>query len=155
MPQRDAIHETVKQALISDGWQITDDPFVIPYGRRFLYADLGAVEANPLHQSGEQIIGAQCGSRRIAVEIKDFRRQSPIADLEQAIGQYVLYGLLLNKVAPEREIYLAIAGEVYSTLFSEPIGEVVISDLSLRLIVVNLENAEVQQWIPSRPIVTS
>ena len=41
MPQRDRIHNIVKQALIKDGWNITDDPYVIEYGNRFLYADLG------------------------------------------------------------------------------------------------------------------
>jgi hypothetical protein len=155
VPQRDTIHDIVKQALINDGWEITDDPFVIPYGKRFLYVDLGATGANTPDQIEEKIIGAKCGDRQIAVEIKDFRRRSEIADLEQALGQYVLYGLLLNRIAPEREMYLAIAEEVYRTLFSEPIGEVVITDLPLQLIVVNLENEEVQQWIPSNPIVTS
>ena len=42
MPQRDAIHQIVKQALIRDGWEITDDPFVISFGERFLFIDLGA-----------------------------------------------------------------------------------------------------------------
>ena len=42
MPARDSIHSLVKQALIKDGWTITDDPFVITYGERFLFVDLGA-----------------------------------------------------------------------------------------------------------------
>jgi hypothetical protein len=41
MPARDSIHN-VKQALIKDGWQITDDPYVISYGERFLFVDLAA-----------------------------------------------------------------------------------------------------------------
>ncbi|MFN9059323.1 MAG: element excision factor XisH family protein, partial [Pseudanabaena sp.] len=28
MPARDSIHETVKEAVIKDGWEITDDPYV-------------------------------------------------------------------------------------------------------------------------------
>lgn len=37
MPQKDAIHEVVKQAVIKDGWNITksDDPYIISYGEKF------------------------------------------------------------------------------------------------------------------------
>ncbi|HEY9651813.1 MAG TPA: element excision factor XisH family protein, partial [Coleofasciculaceae cyanobacterium] len=42
MPQRDAIHNVIRQALIKEGWEITDDPYVISYGERFLFIDLAA-----------------------------------------------------------------------------------------------------------------
>lgn len=29
MPRRDLYHETVKNALIKDGWQITHDPLIL------------------------------------------------------------------------------------------------------------------------------
>ena len=125
---------------------------MIDYGERFLFIDLG--ETEPTSPPG-QIIGAQSGGKRIAVEIKDFRGKSVIADLEQAIGQYVLYGLLLNRIDPAREIYLAVTDDVYRGIFSEPTGEVVITDLPLRLIVVHAENEEGVQWIPKRPTATS
>jgi hypothetical protein len=150
MPQRDIIHNIVKQALIKDGWKITDDPYVISYGERFLFVDLGAVETYPFNHFAGQLIGAQREGKRIAVEIKEFRGNSPIADLEQAIGQYVLYRLLLNRVDPEREIYLAVTDIMYDEIFNEPIGEVVVHDLPLQLLVVNLEATEVQQWIPPK-----
>lgn len=140
MPPRDTIHEIVKQAIIKDGWNITDDPYVISYGDRFLFVDLG-IEG--------RFIGAERESSRIAIEIKDFRGRSAIADLEQAIGQYVLYRLLLNRVDPEREIYLAIS-DVPKEIFNEPIGEVVISDLPLQLLVVDIKKAKVKLWIPPR-----
>jgi hypothetical protein len=52
MPQRDAIHEIVKQAIIKDGWNITksDDPYVISYGERFLFVDLAAIKSNNIKQ---------------------------------------------------------------------------------------------------------
>ena len=78
MPARDTIHNIVKQALEADGWEITDDPFVIAYGERLLFVDLAANE-NPLVGS---IIGAKWQDTRIAVEIKVLRGQSPIAELE-------------------------------------------------------------------------
>ena len=62
MPQRDIYHDVVKNALIKDGWTITHDPLILPYGGRNLYVDLGA----------EVPIGAEKDDRRIAVEVKSF-----------------------------------------------------------------------------------
>ncbi len=41
MPSRDVIRDPVKTALQREGWTITDDPYVISYGERFLFIDLG------------------------------------------------------------------------------------------------------------------
>lgn len=143
MPAKDTYHETIKKALEKDNWLITDDPYVISYGERFLFIDLGAT--NLKDSSG--IIGATRGEEKIAIEIKNFRSQSPIVDLEQALGQYVLYQLLLQQVDPEREIYLAITKKMKAEIFSEPLGELVIEQLPLKLIVIDLDKQEVQEWI--------
>lgn len=42
MPTRDAIHEAVVNALVKEGWMITDDPFVVQFGGRTLFIDLAA-----------------------------------------------------------------------------------------------------------------
>ena len=42
MAKLDAIHSSVKNALIKDGWTITDDPLTLSYGGRDLYVDLAA-----------------------------------------------------------------------------------------------------------------
>jgi XisH protein len=60
--------------------------------------------------------------------------------------------MLLRQVDPERELYLAIADKTYNELFSEPIGELVIRELPLKLIIVDVEVAEVKQWIPPEAI---
>jgi hypothetical protein len=65
---------------------------------------------------------------------------------------YVLYRLLLAHVDPDREIYLAITDVVFDEFFREPIGELVLDELPLQLLVINPERAEVQQWIPPRSI---
>jgi hypothetical protein len=59
MAGRDIFHEQVKQALIKDGWIITDDPLTIPFGNSEVYIDLGA----------EHLLAAEKGARRIAVEV--------------------------------------------------------------------------------------
>jgi len=155
MPQRDEIHHIVKEALTKDGWDITDDPYVIAYGERFLFVDLGAEGTDELAPVTGSIIGAERADVQIAIEIKELRGRSVIVELEQAIGQYVLYRLLLNRVDPKRSIYLAIPSRTYRELFTEPIGEVVISDLPLQMVVVDLEKVEVERWIPERPTVIS
>jgi hypothetical protein len=136
-----ATHETVKEAVIKDGWEITDDPYVISYGDRFLFVDLGA--------SG--FIGLQQGNKQIAIEIKQFRGQSQVNDLEQAIGQYSLYRILLNQIDPERDLYLVISEATYSDIFNEPIGKLAIAEIRLKLVIVNLSTKEITQWISSNP----
>ena len=150
MPQRDAIHDLVKQAITKDGWTITDDPYVISYGERFLFVDLGATQYASLKGAQGRFIGAYKDSSRIAIEIKEFRGRSIIADLEQTIGQYVLYRLLLNQVDPGREIYLAVTDVTYDKIFSEPIGKLVISELPLKLLIVDINTVKIKQWIPPR-----
>ena len=151
MPARDTIHNLVKQAIIKDGWEITDDPYVISYGERFLFVDLAA-SVEYFKPGKGKFIGAKKGNSQIAVEIKEFRNSSPIVDLEQALGQYVLYQLLLKEIDKKREIYLAIPSYAYSEIFSEPLGKLVIDNLPLKLIVVDLKTREVTEWIPKRPI---
>ncbi len=62
----------------------------------------------------------------------------------------MLYRLLLDQVDPGRLIYLAVSDLDYDQISSEPIGELVISELPLNLIVVNRKTVEVQQWTPPR-----
>ena len=86
MPAKDIYHEIVKEALIKDGWKITDDPLKLTIGSRSLYVDLGA----------EKLLAAEKEDRKIAVEIKSFLISSPINNLENALGQYILYQNILQ-----------------------------------------------------------
>uniref|UniRef100_UPI000A763CBD XisH family protein n=1 Tax=Hassallia byssoidea TaxID=482630 RepID=UPI000A763CBD len=107
MPSRDIYHNTVKNALLKDGWTITHDPLRLEWGKKDLYVDLGA----------EQLIAAENAERKIAVEIKSFVGRSDIDDLEKALGQYILYYDILSEREPERVLYLAIRNSVYTDLF--------------------------------------
>ena len=71
MPQRDMIHHAVKQALVSDRWHITDDPYVIVFGERFLFVDLGAEAVQP----SEPVTGNFIGAERDGVRIADVERE--------------------------------------------------------------------------------
>ncbi len=43
-------------------------------------------------------------------------------DLEQAMGQYVLYRIFLRRVEPDRELYFAVPQDVVEEVFSEEYG---------------------------------
>jgi XisH protein len=61
---------------------------------------------------------------------------------------------LLDRVDPQRELYLAVSDRTVDEIFSEPIGELVISQLPLKLLIVDTVMAEVRQWIPPIQIET-
>ena len=67
MPARDIYHDTVKAALLNDGWTITHDPYHVACGGREAYVDLGAER-----ESVDMMLAAERGVTRIAVEIKPF-----------------------------------------------------------------------------------
>lgn len=81
MPKLDIIHNAVKNALIKDGWLVTDDPYVIQYRRTVLYADLGAEHPIAVERDGQKLV----------VEVKSFVGASKIQDLKEALGQYDIY----------------------------------------------------------------
>lgn len=136
MPQRDAFHDTVRTALEHDGWVITNDPLVLPVGRHNLFVDLGA----------ERLLAAERREERIAVEVKSFIGRSEVADLEQAIGQYVLYRGLLRQSDPGREMILAIPEAVYDALLTSELGHVARTEINLAMMVFSPEEKVVRQW---------
>jgi len=42
MSAKDIYHDTVKNALIKNGWKITHDPLVLKWGPKDLFIDMGA-----------------------------------------------------------------------------------------------------------------
>lgn len=139
MPAKDLHHDTVVQALIKDGWEITDDPFILSYGGRELYVDIGAEK---------QTIAAQKGEQKIAVEIKSFLKTSQVRDLEEAVGQYGVYQSILTEIAPERSLYLAVPRRAYETIFTEKLGQLILKRLQIKLLVFDEENRRIVQWTP-------
>ena len=137
MPKLDLIHNAVKNALIKDGWNITDDPYVIQYRKTTLYADLGAERPIAVERLGEKLV----------IEVKSFIGASKIQDLKEAIGQYDIYKYLLEEIAPERKLYIAVSAIAYKSFFTQDVIQLIISKHQLPLIVVDTEAEEVKQWI--------
>lgn len=141
MPARDIYHDAVRAALIADGWAITHDPYWVEFGGKDAYIDLGA-ERNAL----DPVLAAERGAERIAVEVKTFTGASVIVDLEQALGQYVLYQSWLRRTEPERLLYLAVDTETALSVFDAPFGQIVAEDVGLRLIVVEMPAERIVAW---------
>lgn len=138
MPARDKYHNAVKHSLIKDGWTITHDPYLLRLGNRDMFVDLGA----------EQFFAAEKVGRKIAVEVKSFVRPSEIVDLRDALGQFILYQDVLNRVDPERVLYLAIHDAIFDNLFDEPIGKMLLENKRVQLMVFEPEQEVIIQWIP-------
>ncbi|MBE9118536.1 XisH family protein [Lusitaniella coriacea LEGE 07157] len=138
MPAKDIYHDTAKNALIKDGWVITNDPLTLQWGKKDLFVDLGA----------EKLLAAEKQGQKIAVEIKSFVGLSEVANLEKALGQYTLYYDILQRLEPERKLYLAIRKETFSDIFEEPIGSILLENKRLRLIVFDSIEEVILQWIP-------
>lgn len=139
MPQRDLYHENVKNALIKDGWTITDDPFRIQYKGDTLFADLGA----------EKTIAAQLGTRKIVVEIKMFNAPSLYTEFERALGQYILYRTLMAVVYPNHELFLGVPEDIQADFFKREAVRLTLTAQRINVLVFNPEQEVITQWIQS------
>ncbi|MBC7796557.1 MAG: XisH family protein [Pyrinomonadaceae bacterium] len=136
MARLDKIHDAVKNALVKDGWIITDDPFTLEYEEQILFVDL----------AGEKMLVAERGNSKIAVEIKSFIQPSHIQDLKTALGQYNIYETYLELTEPERKLYLAVGEKIYNDFFTQKSIQVVIEKFQVSLIIVDLEKEEIVKW---------
>jgi len=139
MPAKDIYHDPCVHALQKDGWTITHDPLMITIGRRDLLMDLGA----------ERMFAAERNGERIAVEIKSFVKLSLVQDLKESLGQFILYEdtLARSENQADRVLYLAVREETYEEIFSETIGQMLLENGRLRLIVFNADAEEIVRWI--------
>ncbi len=137
MPAKDLYHDNFKKSLIKANWVITHDPYIIAFGTKDVFIDIGT----------ERIFAAEKDDQKIAVEIKSFRGNSEIRDLENAIGQYVFYRSLLKRYDPERKLFLAIPQHVVLSTLNESIARPVIEDLSIAIIGFDKKLEVITQWI--------
>ena len=113
-----------------------DDPFRLKLGGRMVYVDLGA----------QKLLAAQKEGRKIAVEVKSFLNPSPIQDLEQALGQYIIYSQILAQQYPEIILYLAIPQKIFLDFFSEELPQLIVKLNHLKLLVFDSKTKEISQW---------
>lgn len=133
---KDIIHEPVKAAIEKAGWRITNDQYTVQFAEFTMYADLAA----------ERVIAAQRGNDKIAVEIKSFVKRSPVQDIRDALGQYMMYRAYLTKIEPDRKLYMATSARAYRDVFSLKAVQFLVQQFAIAMIVVDIEKQEVTLW---------
>jgi hypothetical protein len=139
MSARDLFHQVVKTALKKENWQITHDPYGLQTDSFDLAIDLGA----------EQIIAAEQGKIKIAVEIKSFLGSSKITEFYGALGQFITYRLALQKLESDRILYLAVPENLYDKFFATPLVQELIQQNTIYLITYDIDLENIIKWIPS------
>jgi hypothetical protein len=134
---KDKIHTPVKEALIQEGWIITDDPLYIKVGNLTIFVDLGA----------ERVIGAEKDGERIAVEVKTFSNPSFMTALYEAIGKYAVYRKALKLDESDRTLYLAMPEDVYDRYSKEALFIGSLDDENINLILFETNIEKITRWI--------
>ena len=134
---KDLIHDAVKEALITDGWTITDDPYYLTAKPHRLKVDLGA----------ERTIAAQKGTDKIAVEIKSFQKDSFIYEFYEASGQYQFYEDFLEIQEKERVLYLAVSEQVFQSRFLRDESVMMrCKKIGVKFIIVDIITKKIVEW---------
>lgn len=137
MPAKDLYHDSLKQALINDGWIILKENYELKYRGDTLYPDLAA----------EKSIVASRGTQKILVEIKSFLGRSFIRDLQAAIGQYVMYRDVIQARELGFKLYLAITTNIHNTGFQTPLAQLILQQNQVNLLIFDAEQETLTQWI--------
>ncbi|MBW4551775.1 MAG: XisH family protein [Aphanocapsa sp. GSE-SYN-MK-11-07L] len=137
MAAKDRFHEAVRRALEKEEWVITDDPLKIEIGGTKFEIDLGA----------EQILAAERAGEKIAVEIKTFLGDSPVADYHTALGQFLNYRLALELSEPDRILYLAIPVAVHQAFFQREFAQLSVERYQIKQLIYNPVQEAIVQWI--------
>jgi hypothetical protein len=138
MAAKDIYHLAVRHALEKDGWVVTHDPLVLAVGKTEFLIDLGA----------ERLLAAERRGERIAVEVKSFIKSSPVQDLKEAAGQFLLYEGALSESQDnaDRTLFLAIREETYDDVFEEAIGQLLLRHSNVKLLVFDPDEEVITQW---------
>jgi XisH protein len=135
---RDLFHNNVREALLKEGWHITNDPLRIPIDGSHLEIDIAA----------EMIIGAERGGEKIAVEVKSFLSKSFMNNFHEAMGQYLDYKSALEDFEPERVVYLALPTHAYEhSLFKGRFIQKRLREEEAQLIIFDAVKNNIIEWI--------
>jgi len=137
MAAKDRFHAMVRIALEKEQWNVTDDPLRLEIGGTKFEIDLGA----------EQLLAAERGKDKIAVEIKTFLSDSPLTDYHAALGQFLNYRLALEIIDSTRILYLAIPVGAYETFFKREFAQISLERYQIKLIIYDPIQEVIVQWI--------
>jgi hypothetical protein len=132
MPRKDDYHDAVKQALIKDGWSIDGEQVAFIGSERQIVIDL------KVSKDGQGII---------LVEVKGFQ-PSMVESLANAMGKILIYRYILNELAQNIPIWLAVPEFAYQSILTEDMGITMRQQLGMDLIVFSVKQEEIVEWIP-------
>jgi XisH protein len=140
MPAIDNCEPMIRNALLKEGWTVERSPFFLRSGIFTLFADIRMrKEAHKGNGTGRSII---------IVEVKCFSDLKMFQDeLYRAVGQYLIYQHAVSAEGILGDVFLAIPTTAYVRIFSESLLQGIIKQVRMKLIVVDLEREEVNQWI--------
>jgi XisH protein len=134
---KDRFHNVVRNALEKDSWKITADPYEINVDDVDFEVDLAA----------EQLLAAEQEGRKIAVEIKSFISPSNVSEFHTALGQFLNYRDALDKIEPERQLYLAVRVPIYESFFRRKFIASAVTKYQLRLMIYDVQEEVIRQWL--------
>lgn len=135
MPAKDRYHDTVKRALIKDGWSVTAEQVRLTFGDRYLWIDM---QAEKLDQQ-----------RIILVEVKELDDvDSPVEALASAVGKYLLYRLGISYTQQSIPLFLAVTEASYAGILSTTMGQSVLNQTRISLLLFDPEQEAIVKWIP-------
>jgi hypothetical protein len=138
MPNKDLNHDIVVRALIKAGWQIVDEQHYLAVGasaadRRRLFIDIKA------QHTLQQIV--------VLIEVKGLDK-SPVHELMEMIGQYVVYRAALDFLGDDTPLYVAISEESYKDIVLHPLGQKSLEKIPIPFMIYDAKSEEISRWIP-------
>jgi hypothetical protein len=134
---KDRFHDVVRIALEKEGWKITADPYEINVDDVDFEIDLAA----------EQLLAAELEDRKIAVEVKSFISPSNVSEFHTALGQFLNYRDALEKIEPDRQLYLAVRVPIYESFFQRRFIAAAVERYQLRLITYDVQQEVITRWL--------
>ena len=137
MPKLDDCHDQIARALQNDGWQVREKSVYVANSNitNVIYIDMQAVKG----QNGT-------AGRNIFVEAKCFDLPRRTADLHRALGQYIVYRVILDESGLPDPLYLAVPADSLAEYFNPQILRVV-QRYGIKLVVVDLAEERIIRWI--------
>jgi hypothetical protein len=133
---RDKFHESVKKALLKEGWIITHDPLVLVFPKITFMLDMAA----------DRVMVFEKDNQSIAVEVKTFERLSTTNEFHAALGQYFNYRLALKLKDAKRQLYLAVPQRVFENFFQIEFIQLALEEAKVAVLVYEPEAEVITTW---------
>lgn len=134
---KDRFHSVVKVALEKEGWTITGDPYAINVDDVDFEIDLAA----------EKLLAAEREGYKIAVEVKSFISPSNVSEFHTALGQFLNYRDALHQIESDRQLYLAVREQIYTSFFQRRFIASAVERYQLRLVIYHIQQEVITQWL--------